>query len=63
VDPSASLRDLDRQVGEVGEVGSEAAHRGVQTQQLLTRATTGSTVAELWAVILIGAGSIFSLWA
>lgn len=60
MDPSASLRDLDRQVG---EVGSEAAHRDVQTRQLLIKATTGSTVAELWAVILIGAGSIFSLWA
>jgi hypothetical protein len=60
VDSSASLRDLDRQVG---EVGSEAARRDVQTRQLLIRATTASTVAEFWAVILIGAGSIFSLWA
>ena len=60
MDPSASLRDLDRQVG---EVGSEAARRDVQTRQLLIKATTGSTVAELWAVILIGAGSIFRLWA
>jgi hypothetical protein len=60
VDPSASLRDLDRQVG---EVGSEAARRDVQTRQLLIRAITASTVAKFWAVILIGAGSIFSLWA
>ena len=60
MDPSASLRDLDRQVG---EVGSEAAHRVTQTRQLLIRAITASTVAEFWAVILIGAGSIFSLWA
>ena len=60
MDPSASLRDLDRQVG---EVGSEAAHRDVQTRQLLIRATTASTVAEFRAVILIGAGSILSLWA
>ncbi len=59
MDPSASLRDLDRQVG---EVGSEAAHRDAQTRQLLIRATT-ARVAELGAVILIGAGSIFSLWA
>ena len=58
MDPSASLRDPDRQVG---EVSSEAAHRDVHTRRLLIRATTGSTVAEFWAVILIGAGSIFSL--
>ena len=62
--PDTDMRGLIAEVGrEVCEVGGEAARRDADLRRELVKVTTGSTVRELWAVILIGLGSVLSLWA
>lgn len=56
----ASVRDVRHLVG---EVSSEAVRRDAETRKELVKVSTGSTPRELSAVLLIGLGSILSLWA